>query len=127
MNTREICSTLGVSLMLIAMLSMIAVPVLAKEEEANTSSNSSWMNCPCGVGKVTVYVDANWDTGSYSTSYSYGSSTAYVGQSSSTSSTLVFQEATGYCGACGRYLYAECWVSPPSMPNRSGGYATWWW
>ena len=126
MNTRKIGTTLGVSLTLVAMLSMLAIPASA------LSSISYARGHNCGHGAFYVYVVGYFDPGNPSVFVSGSTSPQYYGYTVNSYfdtivPTIVYADGVGTCNTCGLHVEAIAWVSPVTYPLTHGGSVSTWW
>ncbi|MFA5572703.1 MAG: hypothetical protein GX799_08325 [Crenarchaeota archaeon] len=126
MNARKIGSTLGLGLMLVALLSLIAMPALAAPASTSHSRGHN-----CGHGSFYVYVVGYFDSGAPSVFYDGATSPQYYGYtvnsySDTITSTIVYADGTGTCTTCGLHVRATAWVSPITYPLTHGGSVETW-
>jgi hypothetical protein len=123
---KKIITTSVIGLMLVAMLSMLAMPALAAP--ASTSHSRGYN---CGHGSFYVYVVGYFDTGNPSVFTSGATSPQYYGYTVESYSdtivdTIVWANGVGRCSSCGLHVDATAWVSPITFQYQRGGSVTTW-
>ncbi|MDR0460290.1 MAG: hypothetical protein LBH62_02465 [Nitrososphaerota archaeon] len=113
MNAREMGSTISVSLMLVAVLSMFAMPGFAAARVTGIRSNQAGAGCV--HGSLTVYVVGYYDSNNPSVYFdgrTWYASSSYVVTSfcSIIDATIVYGNVTGYCLVCGNPVRVVTWV-----------------
>jgi hypothetical protein len=126
MNAKKIGSILGLGLVLIAMLSMFAMPASA------LSSVSYSRGTGCSHGSFYVHVVGYYNDGTPDTFVSGSAYPVYSGYTLDSyppptiTSSIVYADGVGVCNTCGLHIEATAWVSPLTYPLHQGGSVSTW-